>query len=103
LIVTSYGKPYTRAGLGNNMREWCNDAGLPHCSMHGQRKAARRLLAETGATDAQGQAMTGQTKSETFAHYRAKANRTALAAHAVSNLQAHPVFQPEQSSRKSDA
>jgi integrase len=37
---TDYGKPFTRAGLGQRMRKWCNAAGLPHCSAHGLRKAA---------------------------------------------------------------
>jgi len=79
LVVTSFGKPFSVAGLGNKMREWCNDAGLPHCSMHGLRKAISRQLAEAGATDAQGQAVTGHKKATTFQHYRAKANRAALA------------------------
>ncbi len=47
--------------------------------MHGLRKATSRRLAETGATDAEGQAVTGHKKATTFQKYRAKANRTALA------------------------
>ena len=34
-LVTDYGRPFTPAGLGGKMREWCNEAGLPHCSAHG--------------------------------------------------------------------
>jgi integrase/recombinase XerD len=34
-LVTEHGKPYSVAGFGNKFREWCNDAGLPHCSAHG--------------------------------------------------------------------
>lgn len=79
LITTQFGKPFSTAGLGNRMRDWCNSAGLPHCSMHGLRKATSRRLAETGATDAEGQAVTGHKKATTFQKYRAKANRTALA------------------------
>jgi integrase len=86
LIVTTRGKPFSVAGLGNKMREWCDDAGLSHCSMHGLRKAISRQLAEAGATDAQGQAVTGHKKATTFQHYRAKANRAALADDAFSNL-----------------
>ena len=34
------------AGLGNRMREWCDEAGLPQCAAHGLRKAiARRMVA----------------------------------------------------------
>ena len=86
LVVTSFGKPFSVAGLGNKMREWCDDAGLPHCSMHGLRKAISRQLAEAGATDAQGQAVTGHKKATTFQHYRAKANRASLADDAFTNL-----------------
>jgi len=86
LVVTEFGKPFTVAGLGNRMRKWCDTAGLPHCSMHGLRKAMSRRLAESGATDAEGQAITGHKKAETFAYYRAKANRSALADRAMGRL-----------------
>ena len=87
LVVTQFGKPFSVAGLGNRMRKWCDEAGLPQCSMHGLRKAISRLLAEHGATDAEGQAITGHKKAGTFAHYRAKANRAVLADRAFSNLE----------------
>ena len=31
-LVTEYGQPFSTKGLRNKMREWCNKAGLPHCS-----------------------------------------------------------------------
>lgn len=86
LIHTEFGKPFSVAGLGNKMRDWCNQAGLPHCSMHGLRKAQSRRLAESGATDAQGRAVTGHKKNATFAYYAAKANRTRLADTAMRTL-----------------
>lgn len=86
-LVTDYGKPFTVAGLGNKMREWCDAAGLPHCTMHGLRKAQSRRLAEAGATDAQGRAVTGQKKNETFAYYAARADRQRLADTAITNLE----------------
>lgn len=95
LIVGAHGKPYTVEGLGEKMRRWCDRAGLPHCSLHGIRKATSRQLAESGATDAQGRAVTGHKKDETFAYYAAKANRKALAGAAMSNLAAHQIDQPE--------
>lgn len=48
-LVTDYGRPFSKAGLGNKMREWCDAAGLPGCSMHGLRKATARRAAELGA------------------------------------------------------
>lgn len=86
-ITTQFGKPFTAPGFGNKMREWCDDAGLPHCSAHGLRKATSRRLAESGSTDAQGRSFTGQKKNQTFAYYAAKANRERLAEDALANLE----------------
>jgi integrase len=47
-LVTSFGKPYSAAGFGNKMREWCNQAGLPEVSSHGLRKLCLIRLAEAG-------------------------------------------------------
>ena len=79
LVTTVHGKPFSDAGLGNRMRKWCDTADLKHCSMHGLRKATSRRLAESGATDAEGQAITGHKKAATFQKYRAKADRVRLA------------------------
>jgi integrase len=49
-LVTAYGKPFTAAGFGNWFRDRCNEAGLPHCTAHGLRKAGATLAAENGAT-----------------------------------------------------
>lgn len=86
LVTTAFGKPFTDNGMGNRMRKWCDEAGLPHCSLHGLRKALSRQLAEHGSSDAEGQAVTGHKKAETFQKYRAKANRALLADRALSNL-----------------
>ncbi|MGD9470648.1 MAG: tyrosine-type recombinase/integrase [Novosphingobium sp.] len=86
IVTTQFGKPFSDAGLGNRMRKWCDAAGLPHCSLHGLRKAMSRILAEHGATDAEGQSVTGHKKDRTFAYYRDKANRKTLARHAMAKL-----------------
>jgi integrase len=96
IVTTTFGKPFTDAGLGNRMRKWCDDAGLPHCSLHGLRKAVSRQIAESGASDAEGKAVTGHKKDATFAHYRAKADRVRLADRAMSNLGPLAVVQPEE-------
>jgi integrase len=95
LVITEFGRPFTPAGLGNKFRDWSNQAGLKHCSLHGLRKARSRLLAESGATDAQGQAITGHKKDETFREYRAAANRSKLADTAMSNLASPIDAQPK--------
>lgn len=86
LVITQFGKPFSIAGLGNRMRKWCDEAGLEGRSLHGLRKAVARRVAESGGTDAEGQAITGHKKAETFAYYRASANRAALADAALSNV-----------------
>jgi integrase len=103
MVTTVFGKPFTDAGLGNRMRKWCDEAGLPQCSLHGLRKSLSRQLAEHGATDAQGMAVTGHKKDKTFQHYRAKANRKALANAALSNLGPLAVVQPNESDGSSDS
>lgn len=78
-LVTAYGKPYTTAGLGNAMREWCDAAGLPHCTAHGLRKATARRAAESGAGN-QGLKAVGQWSSDAqVAIYTQSADQARLA------------------------
>lgn len=88
-LLTAHGKPFSVAGLGNAFKDWCREAGLPHCTMHGLRKAQSRRLAEAGATSLQGRAVTGHTKDSTFAYYAEKADRAQMAEGAIANLEAH--------------
>lgn len=88
-LLTAHGKPFSVAGLGNAFKDWCREAGLPHCTMHGLRKAQSRRLAEAGATSLQGRAVTGHVKDSTFAYYAEKADRAKMAKGAIANLQSH--------------
>ena len=63
-LTTAHGRSFTPAGFGNKFREWCNEAGLSHCSAHGLRKAAAARLAEHGATAHEIMAITGQRSLE---------------------------------------
>jgi integrase len=49
-LVNDLGRPFTDAGFGNKMRDWCDQAGLPECTAHGVRKAGATIAAENGAT-----------------------------------------------------
>ena len=70
-LVTSFGKPFTANGFGNAMRQWCDQAGLPHCSSHGLRKAGATIAAENGASDLQLMAIFGWTRAvQTVASFR---------------------------------
>jgi integrase len=82
-LVTGRGLPYSAAGFGNRFREWCDEAGLRHCSAHGLRKAGASIAAERGATDAELMAIFGWSKAEMAAHYRRAANQKTLAQSAI--------------------
>ncbi len=78
-LVTHYGKPFTKAGLGNKMRDWCDQAGLPHCSMHGLRKAGARRAAELGASNQMLKAVGGWSGDQEVSVYTANADQARLA------------------------
>lgn len=83
LLVTDFGKPFSQAGFGNKMREWCDDAGLPHCTAHGLRKALTRRAAERGVSQ-QGLKALGQWENDAEVRtYAESANRNKMAEEAL--------------------
>jgi len=85
-LVTEYGNPFTASGFGNWFRARCDEAGLPHCSAHGLRKAGATIAAENGATDRQLMALYDWTSEKQANVYTAAANRKRLAAQAAQLL-----------------
>lgn len=85
-LVTAFGKPFTANGFGNWFRERCDEAGLPHCSAHGLRKAAAARLAELGASESEIMAVTGHTTSKEIVRYTRGARQKVLAANAMARL-----------------
>ena len=49
-ILNKFGKSYSAKGLGNAFSDWCDDAGLPHCSAHSVRKGTLTRIADRGGT-----------------------------------------------------
>ena len=78
-LTTEYGRSFTPAGFGNKFRQWCNEAGLPHCSSHGLRKAAATRLAQRGATAHEIMAITGHRSLEEVERYTRAAKQGELA------------------------
>ncbi len=78
-LVTEYGRPFSENGLGNKMRQWCDEAGLPNCSAHGVHKAGATVAAEDGATHEQLKAIYGWTTYQQPDHYIRKARRRIVA------------------------
>ncbi len=85
-LVTEYGRPFTAAGFGNKFRDWCNEAGLKHCSAHGLRKAAATALAEAGASAHQLMAWFGWKSLKEAERYTRAVDQKKLAASVVNLL-----------------
>jgi integrase len=85
-LETRAGKSRSPNGLGNQMRAWCDAAGLPECSSHGLRKACARRLAEAGATAHEIAAVTGHGTLAEVQRYTRDANRVSLADGAMAKL-----------------
>lgn len=78
-LVTSYGKPFTANGFGNAFKDWCREAGLPHCATHGLRKAVARRMAELGGTNQQLKAVGGWSNDSEVSLYTKSAEQAAMA------------------------
>ena len=86
-LLTKHGRPFTSdKSLGNQVRIWCDDAGLPDRSAHGVRKAMAELLAESGCTQHQIMAVMAHTQAKTSEVYTKGAQRRILAADAAKAL-----------------
>ncbi|MEH2503682.1 integrase [Bradyrhizobium sp. AZCC 1578] len=86
-LVAESGQPFTINGLGNKMRDWCDAAGLHHCSAHGLRKASAVAMAESGVTAPELCAVFGWGKLETAEIYIREANATRMSANAFARLE----------------
>jgi integrase len=85
-LMTKRGKPFTKESFGNFFRKACTDAGLPHCSAHGLRKATLRRMAELEMANKSMKSVSGQTRDDTLAGYTATANQMSLADRAIDTL-----------------
>ena len=78
-LITAYGKPYATGRFGNRFKDWCRQAGLPHCSCHGLRSAVATRLANSGASQFEIMAITGHKSLKEVERYTKAANRKKLA------------------------
>jgi integrase len=85
-LVTDYGKPFSVDGLGNKVRQWCDEAGLPHCTAHGLRKALARRTADLGATQQQLKAVGTWSNDAEVATYVKGADQARLADTALAKV-----------------
>ena len=83
-LVTEWGRPYASPkAFGNRFKSWCVQAGLPHCSAHGLRKAGATFAAEQGATEHQLMAIYGWSSPKQAALYTRAADRKRLVGDAI--------------------
>jgi integrase len=87
-LVNDLNRPFTDAGFGNKFRQWCNEAGLRHCSAHGLRKAGATIAAENGATSQQLMAIFGWASLRMAELYTRGAEQKRLAESAMHMLEA---------------
>lgn len=85
-LMTRRGKPFTKESFGNWFKKSCVDAGLPHCTAHGLRKATLRRMAELEMANKSMKSISGQTRDETLAIYIEDANQKRLADSAITAL-----------------
>jgi integrase len=85
-LVSDLKKPFTDAGFGNKFREWCNQAGLWHCTAHGLRKAGATIAANKGATAHQLMAIFGWSSLKMAEAYTRAADQERLAQAAMHML-----------------
>jgi integrase len=79
-LVTAYGEPRTKYGLGNSFAEWATKAGLPkRCRLHGLKKGGMRRLAEARLTTHELMAISGHKTLSEVQRYTEEADRRLLA------------------------
>ena len=78
-IVTAYGKPRSKYGIGNDFAKWATEAGLPsRCRLHGLKKGGMRRGAEAGMTTHELMAISGHKTLTMVQHYTKDADMKRL-------------------------
>lgn len=86
-LLSETGAPFASpASLGNWFRRRCDEAGLPHCSLHGLRKATARRLAELGNSQRRLKAAGNWSQDKDVATYTDAADQRRLAEAALTDL-----------------
>jgi integrase len=86
-IISAYGKPRSKYGLGNDFAKWATEAGLPaRCRLHGLKKSGMRRLAEAGGTAHELMAISGHKTLAEVQRYTKDADRKKLADSGMAKL-----------------
>ncbi len=87
-VVTDAGNQFSERGIGNWFKKKCVEAGLPHCSAHGVRKAAAARLAELRCSDHEIMAIGGWKTLREVQRYTKGARKRVMADSAMDKVQA---------------
>jgi integrase len=88
-IVTAYGRPRSKFGLGTDFAQWARAAGLPdHCRLHGLKKGGMRRAAEAEMTTHELMARSGHKTLAEVERYTKEANQKKLADSGAAKLRA---------------
>jgi integrase len=91
-LISDLGRAWSSGdSFGNRFRDWCREAGLPHCSPHGLRKAGATLAVENGASEPELNAIYGWTDPKMAAHYTKTASRKKMAGRAMKHIVLPPI------------
>lgn len=86
-IVTVYGKPRSKYGLGNDLARRATEAGLPkHCRLDGLKKGGMRRGAEKGMTAHELMALSGHKTLTEVQRYTEKADKKRLASSGMAKM-----------------
>jgi len=86
-IVTAYGKPRSKYGLGNDFAKWATQAGLPaRCRLHGLKKGGMRRGADAGMTTHELMAYSGHKTLSEVQRYTEGADQRRLADSGIAKL-----------------
>lgn len=102
-VPSDRGRPYSAASFGNMFRQWCDKAGLPHCSAHGLRKAISRRLAEEGVGNAGIKSVTLHSRDDEVALYVAAADQKRLARASIDRISERHLSSDQSRPRQSNA
>lgn len=86
-LLSERTRPWSADGFSKRFKEWCMDAGLPHCSAHGLRKAGACIAAENGATETQMMAIFGWKRGTMASKYTRAADRKKIAGASIHLLE----------------
>jgi integrase len=88
-IVSAYGNPRSKYGLGNDFAKWVREAGLPdRCRLHGLKKGGMRRAAEAGNTAHELMARSGHKTLAEVQRYTEAANKKRLADSGAAKMRA---------------